>query len=71
MLNATEATAFAISIVTVAVPVPAMLLALTVTEYEPAAVGVPEISPVEELTLRPGGRPVALNAAGELLAVIV
>src|ERR1700722_2850398 len=39
-------------------PVPSR--AVTVTLLVPAAVGVPEISPVEELIDRPAGRPVAL-----------
>ncbi len=39
-------------------PVPSR--AVTVTFDVPAAVGVPEISPVEELIDRPAGRPVAL-----------
>jgi len=36
----------------------------------PAAVGVPEIIPVEVLTLRPAGRPVAAKDVGELDAAI-
>ena len=39
-------------------PVPSF--AVTVALYVPAVVGVPEISPVEELTDRPVGRPEAL-----------
>src|SRR5580658_469796 len=39
-------------------PVPSR--AVTVAVYVPAVVGVPEISPVEELTERPGGSPEAL-----------
>src|SRR5258708_5464990 len=39
-------------------PVPSV--AVTVTVEVPAAVGVPEISPVEELADRPAGRPEAL-----------
>ena len=49
-----------IVIVSVAVPIPPALVALMVTLYVPAAVGVPEISPVLVLTLRPGGKPAAL-----------
>ena len=44
----------------VAVPVPLTLVALIVTPYMPAVVGLPEIKPVEVLTVRPAGRPVAL-----------
>ena len=35
-------------------------MAVTVTLEVPAVVGVPEISPVEELMDSPAGRPVAL-----------
>ena len=45
--------------VRVAVPVPLLLVALSVTEEVPAAVGVPEIRPVVVLTVRPAGTPVA------------
>ena len=38
-------------------PVPSF--AVTVTVEDPAVVGVPEISPVEELIDRPAGNPVA------------
>jgi hypothetical protein len=57
--------------VSVAVPVPPALLALSVTEDVPVAVGVPEITPVVVLTLNPEGNPVALKLVGLLLAVIV
>ena len=43
--------------VSVAVPVPPLLVALTVTVDVPAAVGVPEISPLVALTVRPAGNP--------------
>jgi hypothetical protein len=43
----------------VAFPVPPLLVALMVTVEVPAAVGVPEIDPVEPLTARPAGKPVA------------
>ena len=43
-----------------AVPVPALLVALMVTLKEPDTDVVPEITPVEVLTERPEGRPVAL-----------
>ena len=46
--------------VSVALPVPPALVALIVTLYVPAVVGVPEIKPVLVLTLRPAGNPVAL-----------
>ena len=55
----------------VAVPVPAALVALNVTLDVPAAVGVPEMTPVVVLTESPAGNPVALKLAGLLLAVIV
>ena len=45
--------------VRVALPVPPLLVALSVTVEVPAAVGVPEISPVPVLTARPAGNPVA------------
>ena len=38
---------------------PALSLARTVTDEEPAVVGVPETTPVEALMDRPAGRPVA------------
>jgi hypothetical protein len=46
--------------VSVAFPVPPLLVALIVTLYVPAIVGVPEITPVDVLTNSPGGSPVAL-----------
>ena len=46
--------------VKVALPVPLLLVALMVTLYVPAVVGVPEINPVLVLTLKPAGSPVAL-----------
>ena len=57
--------------VRVAVPVPVTLVAPRVTLEVPAAVGMPLIAPVEGLTERPAGRPVALKLVGELVAVIV
>ena len=45
--------------VSVALPVPPALVALMVTLYVPAVVGVPEISPVLVLTVKPAGSPVA------------
>jgi hypothetical protein len=57
--------------VSVALPVPPALVALIVTVYVPAVVGVPEISPVVVFTVKPAGSPVALKLVGLLLAVIV
>ena len=57
--------------VSVALPVPPALVALIVTVYVPAVVGVPEINPVLVFTLRPAGNPVALKLVGLLVAVIV
>jgi hypothetical protein len=57
--------------VNVADPVPAALVALNATLDVPAAVGVPEMTPVAVLTESPAGNPVALKLAGLLLAVIV
>ena len=51
--------------------VPAVLVAARDTAKTPKAVGVPEIRPVDGLTARPAGRPVALNDVGEFVAVIV
>ena len=47
------------------------LLAVMVTLVVPADVGVPEISPVLVLTLRPAGSGLALKLVGLLVAVIV
>ena len=55
----------------VAVPVPVALVALNVTLDVPAAVGVPEMTPVAVLTESPAGNPVALKLVGLLVAVIV
>jgi hypothetical protein len=46
-------------IVRVAVPVPREFVALIVTVKVPAAVGVPEITPVDVFTVNPAGSPVA------------
>ena len=46
--------------VNVALPVTPEVVALIVTVYVPAVVGVPEINPVVLLTLKPEGSPVAL-----------
>ena len=56
--------------VSVALPVPPALVALMVTVYVPAVVGVPEINPVLVFTVRPAGNPVALKLVGLLVAVI-
>ena len=56
--------------VTTMLPVPPALVADTVTEDVPVAVGVPETRPVAVLTLNPAGKPVALKLVGLLLAVI-
>ena len=50
---------------------PAPLLALIVTLVVPAVVGVPEITPVLVLTLRPAGSGLAVKLVGLLVAVIV
>ena len=55
----------------VADPFPAALVALNATLDVPAAVGVPEMTPVAVLTESPAGNPVALKLVGLLLAVIV
>jgi hypothetical protein len=47
------------------------LLALMVTLVVPAVVGVPEITPVLVLILRPAGSGLALKVVGLLVAVIV
>lgn len=54
-------------------PVPDALVALitAVTVDEPVAEGVPEITPVVVLMLRPAGRPVALKLIGVFVATIV
>lgn len=57
--------------VKVAVPVPAALVALNVMLDTPAAVGVPEMTPVVALTERPGGKIAALKLVGLLVAVIL
>src|SRR5579872_430913 len=51
--------ALAIVSVSLALPVPALFVALSITVDVPAAVGVPEITPVLLLTPRPAGNPVA------------
>ena len=56
--------------VSVADPVPLALIATIVTELEPVAVGVPEITPVLVFTDRPTGSPAALKLLGLLDAAI-
>ena len=56
--------------VRVAFPVPPELVAIIVTLYVPAVVGVPEITPVVVFTVNPPGSPVALKLVGLLVAVI-
>jgi hypothetical protein len=56
----TTGAAATIVIVRLLVPDPAALLALRVTAEFAAAVGVPEITPLVALTVRPAGNPVAL-----------
>lgn len=57
----------------VSVSVPAVFVAEMVTLTGPptATTGVPEITPVVVLILRPVGSPVALKLAGRLFAVMV
>ena len=56
--------------VSVVLPVPVLFVALIVTGVVPAALGVPEMTPVEVLTDSPPGNPVAPKLVGELPAVI-
>src|SRR5437667_10157520 len=52
------------------VPVPPALVALRVSVEVPAVVGVPEMSPVVALIVRPAGSPLAPKLVGLLVAVI-
>jgi hypothetical protein len=52
-------------------PTPTEFVALIVTTDIPALVGVPLITPVAGLIVRPAGRPVAAYIVGLLLPVIV
>ena len=54
----------------VALPVPELFVALIETLKVPAAVGAPEINPVDVLTVRAAGKPLAAKFVGELFAVI-
>jgi hypothetical protein len=53
-----------------AVPVPPLFAALNVTLNVPEAVAVPEMRPLEALTSRPEGKPLAPKLVGLLVAVI-
>ena len=57
--------------ISVRLPVPNALLAERVIVLMPIAVGVPEITPVIELRLKPAGRPITPNLVGALFAVMV
>ena len=52
------------------VPVPPAPVACKVTDVVPAAVGVPERTPVVALRVRPAGKGEAAKLVGELVAVI-
>jgi hypothetical protein len=52
------------------VPVPPALAAPKVMVLVPTDAGVPEITPVLALMLKPEGRPLALNELGLFVAVI-
>ena len=54
----------------VALPVPELLDAEIVTVNVPVTDGIPEISPVAVLIVKPVGSPVALKLVGELVAAI-
>ena len=57
--------------VRVAVPVPPAFVALRLMFEFPVAVGVPEMTPVTVLMLRPAGNPMALKVVGLFVAVMV
>ena len=57
--------------VSVPVPVPPALVALRAIMNVPAAVGVPEMTPVVALSAKPVGKPVAPKLVGLFKAVIV
>ena len=50
--------------------VPLPLVAVSATTKEPAVVGVPVMSPVRTLSVRPGGIPTAAKLEGEPVAAI-
>lgn len=56
--------------ISVDVPVPPELVALMVTLFVTAEVGIPEMTPLFMFILRPAGRLVALKTVGEFVAVI-
>jgi len=56
LIEVTVGTGLLIVITSVDVPVPRELVAVMVTGYVPAVVGVPEINPVAVLTVKPGGK---------------
>ena len=56
---------------TTRLPVPLALVAVTVTLVDPAAVGVPDITPVLVFNDRPAGSAVEPKLVGLLLAVMV
>ena len=53
-----------------AVPTPEALLAVSFKIKLPAVVGIPLITPVEELITRPAGRPLTAKELGVLLATV-
>ena len=55
----------------VRLPIPPELIAVRVMLLLPTVVGIPEITPVTELRLKPTGKPVASKLVGALSAVIV
>jgi hypothetical protein len=59
-----------IVIVSAREPVPDTFVAVNVTLKVPKFVGAPEINPVVEFTVKPGGKPVAPNDDGKKSAVI-
>ncbi len=54
-----------------AVPAPLALDALSFTLNRPVASGAPDMTPVEEFTTSPVGKPVAANLVGLFVAVIL
>ena len=57
--------------VSVWLPVPKGLMAESVIVLVPAVVGLPEITPVTELRLKPAGRPVAPKLVVSLMTLIM
>lgn len=56
--------------VTAMLSVPVALVAVTVTEVDPTAVGVPDMTPVPGFKLNPAGNPGAVKLVGLLSAVM-